>query len=334
MFNKVKEKTIEYLLKLKKVISASFPRGRRVYITVAVTLVVSLTMIYIQNLKVTYVKTATRAEFLSAENKELTEKIEKLDKELSETSDSLDKLENNYEKLKNEINDISEKLEAAEKDAADKQESVEKTEDLENAIKDLIDTFGEANRSRSGSELYSSITKIENAKDIIGVYLADNPKSEEYIALLDAEKKIIEDRIKRYPDYEPCEGKISQYFGNNSRFSGTKLVTTYHNGLDIYNLNKNVTISSAAYGTVVETQTTDQGGLGLYVKIDHGNGLSTLYAHLKEINVKVGQTVEKGQRIGVMGQTGAATGVHVHIEVFLNGNRTDPLNYMYPEYKR
>ena len=334
MSNKVKEKTTEYLLRLKDTLSESFPHGRRVYITVAVALVVSLTMIYVQNLKAAYDKTRTRAELLSSENEILTEKIEKLDKELSETSDSLEIIEENYENLKEEINNLSEKLDAAEKDAADKQEFAEKTEDLENAIKDLIDTFGEANRSRSGKELYSSITKIDNAKDIIGVYLADNPKSEEYIALLDAEKKILEDRIKRYPDYEPCEGKVSQYFGNNSRFSGNKLVTTYHNGLDIYNLNKNVTISSAAYGTVVETQTTDQGGLGLYVKIDHGNGLSTLYAHLKEINVKVGQTVEKGQRIGVMGQTGAATGVHVHIEVFLNGNRTDPLNYMYPEYKR
>ena len=114
MSNKVKEKTTEYLLRLKDALSESFPHGRRVYITVAVALVVSLTMIYVQNLKVAYDKTRTRAELLSSENEILTEKIEKLDKELSETSDSLEIIEENYENLKEEINNLSEKLDAAE----------------------------------------------------------------------------------------------------------------------------------------------------------------------------------------------------------------------------
>jgi murein DD-endopeptidase MepM/ murein hydrolase activator NlpD len=72
------------------------------------------------------------------------------------------------------------------------------------------------------------------------------------------------------------------------------------------------------------------GGYGNCVIIRHSKNLQTVYGHMSVINVKVGQTVQKGQRIGIMGETGAATGVHVHIEVFLNGNRTDPLKYMYP----
>jgi murein DD-endopeptidase MepM/ murein hydrolase activator NlpD len=67
---------------------------------------------------------------------------------------------------------------------------------------------------------------------------------------------------------------------------------------------------------------------GYYVIVDHGNGLKTLYAHLRSISVSVGQTVSQGQTLGPSGTTGYSTGVHLHFEVHKNGTRVDPIPYL------
>jgi murein DD-endopeptidase MepM/ murein hydrolase activator NlpD len=63
---------------------------------------------------------------------------------------------------------------------------------------------------------------------------------------------------------------------------------------------------------------------GKTIFVDHGNGLITMYCHLKRIDVLTGQTVDKGQRLGLSGQTGRATGPHLHWSVILNGAMVDP----------
>ena len=67
---------------------------------------------------------------------------------------------------------------------------------------------------------------------------------------------------------------------------------------------------------------------GNYVLIDHGGGMSTLYAHCTSLAVSVGQTVDKGQVIGYVGQTGNAYGYHLHFEVRVNGERVNPTGYV------
>ena len=66
------------------------------------------------------------------------------------------------------------------------------------------------------------------------------------------------------------------------------------------------------------------------MKIDHGNGVQTLYAHMVSgsLLVSPGQQVSQGQQIGTMGTTGSSTGVHLHFEVYVNGSRVDPANYL------
>lgn len=68
-----------------------------------------------------------------------------------------------------------------------------------------------------------------------------------------------------------------------------------------------------------------QGGYGKVVFVDHNNGQTTVYAHLSRINVRVGQQLDKGDRIGAVGSTGASTGPHLHFEFRVNGKHKDPL---------
>ncbi|MGM9921619.1 MAG: peptidoglycan DD-metalloendopeptidase family protein [Bhargavaea sp.] len=95
-----------------------------------------------------------------------------------------------------------------------------------------------------------------------------------------------------------------------------------HNGIDIARP-KGKAILSADAGTV--TETGPLGGFGNRVVVDHGNGYTTLYAHLASISVKPGQKLAQGQKLGVMGSTGNSTGVHLHFEVRKNGQLINPL---------
>src|SRR5690606_16201484 len=100
---------------------------------------------------------------------------------------------------------------------------------------------------------------------------------------------------------------------------------SYHKGIDIARPS-NRSILAADNGTVVSAGYS--GGFGNKIEINHNNGMKTIYAHLSSINVSVGQTVQRGQQIGIMGSTGNSTGVHLHFEVYKNGALQNPLNYL------
>lgn len=99
----------------------------------------------------------------------------------------------------------------------------------------------------------------------------------------------------------------------------------FHYGIDI--ANSVGTDIKAADGGVV-TRAGRAGSYGNLIIIDHQNGTSTRYAHLSRIDVKVGQTVEQGQSIAKMGNTGRSTGPHLHFEVRVGGKAVNPLNYV------
>ena len=66
--------------------------------------------------------------------------------------------------------------------------------------------------------------------------------------------------------------------------------------------------------------------MGNYITIDHHNGYTSTYMHLKTKIAKVGQEVEKGEKIGIMGCTGSCTGTHLHLTIYKNGERINPLD--------
>lgn len=122
--------------------------------------------------------------------------------------------------------------------------------------------------------------------------------------------------------------------------SNQELITNpygdFHTGLDIVRYNGSYTeldyICAKEKGVVCNIRKDcsgfeDGGSYGNFVHIDHGNGFSTVYAHLQEVYVEIGQTVEEEQRIGYMGATGTAYGGHLHFEVRKCNSPIDPTPY-------
>ena len=100
----------------------------------------------------------------------------------------------------------------------------------------------------------------------------------------------------------------------------------YHGGVD-FPCPTGTPVCAAASGTVILAQNLNY-SYGHYIIIDHGNGLSTLYAHNSTLLVGVGEHVSKGQTIAYSGSTGNSTGPHCHFEVRVNGTRVNPMNYL------
>lgn len=122
----------------------------------------------------------------------------------------------------------------------------------------------------------------------------------------------------------PCSTRVTSRYGN--RIDPFTFEERYHSGIDIDGFgNAGNIIIAADSGRVIKASYDE--GYGNYVIIDHGNSTQTLYAHMSGLAVSYDDWVEQGQTVGYLGETGRATGVHCHFEVFVNGERTDPAAY-------
>lgn len=146
-------------------------------------------------------------------------------------------------------------------------------------------------------------------------------------AKLEREMRMYEGFLRQHgmtPSIWPVTGKLeSGVGGRRNPFTGRGY--EYHEGQDI----------DAAYGTPVQAAARGkviiagwQRGYGNVVYVDHGGGLTTRYGHLSEIDVTLGQSVTRGQTIGLVGSTGRSTGPHLHYEVRINNQPVDPKQYL------
>ncbi len=117
----------------------------------------------------------------------------------------------------------------------------------------------------------------------------------------------------------PAKGEIYRRFGKQKH--PVLGVVRMHTGFD-YRGASGEPVAAAEAGTVVSAGR--EGGYGNYVRIDHGDGLMTAYAHMSRFSVKTGQCVGKGEVIGTIGATGIASEPHLHFEVIEKGQFTDP----------
>lgn len=120
---------------------------------------------------------------------------------------------------------------------------------------------------------------------------------------------------------KPVSGIISSRYGVSSNIRSSN-----HTGLDIASPS-GTPIKVVADGTV--TQASYKGSYGNLVKVDHGNGLETWYAHTSKMYVKVGQKVKAGEVIAAVGSTGNSTGSHLHLEIRIQGKHVNPQKYLY-----
>ena len=195
----------------------------------------------------------------------------------------------------------------------------------------------EAELGQQQSELQAKLTETTN---LMNEYAADQKKLEAiYAAEEKAGKEIAAeiDRLLAESDVVPSnEGfiwpvntskKSSSPIGNRVAPGG--FGSTNHKGVDICNVGFTSSVFAVKSGKVLLTNTSGYGGgYGNYVVIDHGGGVTTLYAHMSVVKVSEGQMVSQGTVLGITGSTGASTGPHLHYEVRINGVYQNPLNYL------
>jgi murein DD-endopeptidase MepM/ murein hydrolase activator NlpD len=146
----------------------------------------------------------------------------------------------------------------------------------------------------------------------------------EHLSSLEA--KLLQQSVLK--DMLPNSSPVNAAFNSSSYgwridpFNGNK---AFHEGLD-FSADMGTPIHAAAGGIVTAAEQTPD--YGKIVKIYHGSGLETRYAHASKLLVKVGERIEKGQVVAEVGSTGRSTGAHLHYEIRLNGNALDPRKYL------
>ncbi len=134
-------------------------------------------------------------------------------------------------------------------------------------------------------------------------------------------------RFASTPSIAPVVGLISDGYGR--RMDPITGRPAFHRGIDLSG-RRGTPIVAPADGVVVFAARS--GGMGRMVKISHGFGYTTVYAHLNKILVEPGQDVRRGQEIGELGSSGRSTGPHLHYEVYADGKSVNPLYYILDAY--
>jgi murein DD-endopeptidase MepM/ murein hydrolase activator NlpD len=153
-----------------------------------------------------------------------------------------------------------------------------------------------------------------------------NFEMKSYKSIYDEVQKNIH-RIIRIPSIRPVEGGyLNSTFGyRNDPIDNVK---RFHHGQDI-TVRSGSPVFAPADGEIKRAYYV--GGFGNHIKIDHGLGYTTLFAHLSKLNVKHGQQVKRGDIIGLSGNTGRSTAPHLHYEIHYNGKPQNPLDYFFSE---
>jgi hypothetical protein len=171
--------------------------------------------------------------------------------------------------------------------------------------------------SRGNNQVFDkAVLNVSHLREVIP------EKNQELLQL----KESIEEYRKQMaatPSIWPAGGKVTSEFG--PRRSPLSRRKEFHFGIDIAGP-RGTPILATAEGEVVFA--SYRIGFGNTIIIDHGYGITTVYAHLKNFNVHLGSSVQKGQVIGYMGSTGYSTGVHLHYEVHRKGVAVNPRAYL------
>src|SRR5690625_743665 len=222
-------------------------------------------------------------------------------------------------------NSDAELIEAQERDKEIVEEKLEELEELKNELKVIEENTEEQKESVLHKKESLDETKADLSKLVNKLKMKDKD-------LQKLEKKILSESVSNGTSKQKTlTGGILGWPTSGGYISSGLGYRwgSMHKGIDIARTDRSTKppIYAADSGTV-ESAGFNNHGLGNLVVINHGNGMVTRYGHMSSINVTSGQKVEKGQQIGVMGTTGHSTGIHLHFEVYVNGNLQNPVNYL------
>jgi murein DD-endopeptidase MepM/ murein hydrolase activator NlpD len=188
--------------------------------------------------------------------------------------------------------------------------------------------FGGVNRYKEFEGFDNSKLIIETNKrlDILQKQIVVQSKSLDEIAKLAEEKEKL---LAAIPAIQPVKNqdlkRMASGFGMRSD-PFTK-VRKMHWGMD-FSAPRGTPVYATGDGVVIRADNTAT-GYGNHIRIDHGYGYESLYAHLFKYNVKKNQKVNRGDLIGFVGSTGRSEGPHCHYEIFKDGERINPINFYY-----
>ena len=266
----------------------------------------------------------------------------------SENTDALsvvigaDDMSDLLSRVENAANLLSYNSKLLEKFKTEKQQLEDMKSVLESTKAELEST--KAEQETYAEELLKEQSALEEQKGDSDRYIASLRKTEaqitaEYEAARkaeDEENARLENLLKQLAKASqseyvggkfiwPCDlsvKRISSTYGYRTYYIYGKKVTDFHRGIDIPSA-VGTDIYAAQTGKVVVAER--HSSYGNYIVVDHGGGISTLYAHCSKLLVKVGDTVKQGDHIAEMGATGNVTGPHLHFEVRVDGKIQDPI---------
>ncbi|KKU10209.1 MAG: Peptidase M23 family protein, partial [Candidatus Woesebacteria bacterium GW2011_GWB1_45_5] len=206
-------------------------------------------------------------------------------------------------------------------------------------VLEILPVTGISHKVQKGDTVYSIAKKYDTSAQAVVDFPYNTFVNDETFELAIGQNVVVPDGVKpaeilwspiaRVRKVTPNAGTVvaSGAFVWPAGGTITQGFSWYHKGIDIAN-NGAPAILAADAGRVVVAGWPDGYGFGNRVIIDHGNGFRTLYAHLSQIWVVPGQTVNRGDALGKMGSTGRSTGIHLHFEVLQNGVYLNPLNVL------
>jgi septal ring factor EnvC (AmiA/AmiB activator) len=257
---------------------------------------------------------------------------DRLDEKVAE----IERLESKIQYKEVEMANLEKKTKEIETKTTILENYLKEVEDLDRMVRSITGKGGYAEEVVIYSDDLSADVAIEDDPNEIYYYISDQEQELDDIdALLDnllevapelsevllRDKKNMEDHIylmEHTPDIWPTWGTITGLF--NEWRGGHR-----HKGLDIAN-NTGTPINAAAAGVVIYSEW--HGNYGRKIVIYHGFGYTTVYAHLYNMYVEVGDEVDKGETIGTMGNTGNSTGPHLHYEVLVDGVPNNPRDFL------
>ena len=184
-----------------------------------------------------------------------------------------------------------------------------------------------------GSERYSTFNNKPASGLLISTYRSLDEISRQLVIQSKSFDEVIdlaktkEARMAAKPSIQPVSLSDLTRFGSSFGMRLHPILKQYrsHNGIDL-TAPRGTKIYATADGTVIQANYTT-GGYGKKILIDHGHGYKTLYGHCNKLLVKRGQTVKRGEVIGLVGSTGLSTTSHLHYEVWVNNHPVNPINY-------